>query len=88
VHLAGEADGGNRVGADAALGEDRANGELAGAPPVVGILLRPRGLRRGERGVVGGLRREQAARLVEDQRARAGGADIDAQNWNSALVVS
>jgi hypothetical protein len=88
VHLAGEADGGNRFGGDAALGEDRANRKLAGAPPVVRILLRPGGLRRGERGVVGGPRREQPAILVENQRARPAGANVDAQYWNSALVVS
>jgi hypothetical protein len=78
MHLAGQADGGDRLGADAAAGERRADRLLTGAPPVIRILLRPGRLRRGERGVLRRRRSEQRAVLAEEQRASPAGADVDA----------
>jgi hypothetical protein len=58
---------------------------LTGAPPVVGVLLGPGGSRRLERGVLRVRRPEDAAVVVEEQRARTAGADVDAQDGNDAV---
>ena len=88
VHLAREADAGDRIGRRAAFRQHRADRLLAGPPPVVGILLGPGGSWRRERGVVPRLGPEQAAVVVEDQGARAARADVDAENRNGAPPLS
>jgi len=78
VHLSGKADARDAIGGDTALRQDRGHRLSTGAPPVVGILFRPGGLRRTKDGVVGRRRCEPAAIVVEKQRARPARADVDA----------
>jgi hypothetical protein len=78
VHLAGEADAGNVVGAQVRAGESFANRDRAGAPPVFRVLLGPADLGRGEGCVFFGCGCEQAALFVDDQGARAAGAYVNA----------
>ena len=87
VHLAGQADAGDRAGGDPAGRHDRGNRLVRRPPPVVGVLLGPAGARRTKRGVVPRLRPEEHAVVAQDQRARSAGADIDAQNRNGVLLV-
>jgi len=58
---------------------------LRGAPPVVGVLLGPGGSRRFERRVLRVRRPEDGAVVVEKERARTAGADVDAQDGNDAV---
>jgi len=88
VHLAGKANGVDRAAGQAAGSERAANRLLARPPPVGRVLLCPRGLRRYERRVLRRLRREQPARLVDDDGAGAGGADVDAENRNLRASIS
>ena len=86
VHLAGKADARDRVGTDAAVVHDAADRELAGAPPVVGILLGPGRTRRGERLMVGRCRRDDPAIVVDEHRARTARADVDAEDGHVSAV--
>jgi hypothetical protein len=69
VHLARQPDGIDPIAGQAARRQRAANRLLTRAPPVGWVLLGPRGLRRRERRVRRRLRREQAARLVDDDGA-------------------
>jgi hypothetical protein len=78
VHLTGQSDARDRFRGDPTRGDGRSNRLLTGAPPVGRVLLGPGRARRCERRVIGGRRREERAAVVEDQRTRAAGADVDA----------
>jgi hypothetical protein len=78
VHLAGETHAHDAIGGDAALRQDGGHGLSTGAPPIVGILLRPAGLRRMERGVIGRRRSQPPAVVVDEQRARTARTDVEA----------
>jgi hypothetical protein len=86
VHLSREADARDRPGGHAARRQHRTDRLLRRPPPVVRILLGPAGSRRTERGVVPRLRSEERAVLAHDQRARAAGADVDAQDRHGGLL--
>ena len=78
MHLAGESDAGNVIGAEARLGQGFANRQPAGPPPVFRLLLGPANFRRSEWGMFLGGRGRHPALFVEDQRACAARADVDA----------
>jgi len=74
VHLASEADGINFYAGH--LGERLANGLLRGAPPVVGVLLGPAGLRGAEALVFGRGRGDQLAGGADENGACAARTNI------------
>src|SRR5690606_36087793 len=74
-----EPDGRNRTGVDPGHFERTRDGLCAGTPPVARILLGPSGAWTGKRHVVDGGGSDDGARLVDDERARAPGADVDAE---------
>jgi hypothetical protein len=84
VHLAGETYGGDGFGGEPGRLERFTNRERRGAPPVAGILLCPAGLRAGELSVLFGARGEDRPAPVEDNRAGSAGADVDAEDGNTA----
>lgn len=77
VHLAGEADTGDIFAGEIGIRERLANGEAGGAPPILGMLLGPADLRRGEGLVIGGGRRDDPAVAINYDGARAAGANVD-----------
>ena len=79
VHLAGEAYASDVRGIDLGLLRHLPNGKLAGAPPIMGILLGPARAGRGEVGVICGADGHDAAGGVDEERPRAARADIDAE---------
>ena len=88
VHLPGKADGGDRVGRDAGSREHRADRPRWQARHQSSGSCSAQAVRgEAKRCVLGGLPTRAGRRLVEDQRARAARADIDAENRNGALVV-
>jgi hypothetical protein len=76
VHLTGEADAGDFIGGQIRAGDGFADGDASGAPPVFGMLFGPADLRRSEGLMVFCRRRDDTAMSVEDQGARASGADV------------
>ena len=84
VHLSGETNAGDFVGAKARLLQGFRNSYAAGSPPVVGMLLGPADLGRGKRGMLLGGGCDDVPLFVDDQRARATGSNIDAENVNGA----
>jgi hypothetical protein len=86
VHLPGETDAGNFIGAEAGLLDRFRNGYAAGAPPVVGMLLGPTDLGRGEGSVIFGRGRNDVTVLIDDQGTCTAGSDIDAENVNRSLL--
>jgi hypothetical protein len=88
VHLSGKADAGDRVAANAGGRESAANRQTASAPPIAWILFRPTGVRRCERGVLFDARAEDAAFCVDDQDARAAGANVNSENVNGRVSSS
>ena len=85
VHLAGEADGFDGGGVGAALFENAADGELGGAPPVVGILLGPADVLGANGLVLAGHGRDDAAVMVDQDCSCSTGADIDPQKHLRAV---
>jgi outer membrane protein TolC len=87
VHLAGEADGFDGGGVACGCGgfEGSGDGELGGAPPVVGVLLGPARVLGVDGGVVGGVRAENFAVAVDEHGARASGAYVDAEKHGDSL---
>jgi hypothetical protein len=79
VHLAGEADATDFSCANIGVGQRLADRDGAGAPPVLGMLLRPADLWRGERCVLFGRGCEQAALFVDDEGPRAASANVNAE---------
>jgi hypothetical protein len=65
-----------------------ANRERGGAPPVARVLLGPTGLRTGEVGVFFRARGEDGAVFIKDDGAGPAGADVDAEDWNTASFYS
>ena len=84
VHLAGKTNGGEGIGGEAGGLQRFANSDGSGAPPVARILLRPAGLRAGKIGMFLGARGENGAVAVQNDRASAACADVNAENWNGA----
>jgi hypothetical protein len=86
VHLSGETNAGDIIGAEAGFLDRFGNCQTAGSPPVVRMLLGPADLRRGKRGVLLGGGRDDMTLLIDDQRARAAGSNIDAENVNGGFL--
>jgi hypothetical protein len=79
VHLAGETHAGNFFRAEVRLGESLVDRRAAGAPPVFRLLLGPSDLRGRKWNVLFGRGCDEAALPVDDQGARAAGANIYAK---------
>ncbi len=86
VHLAGKSYAGDVGALEIGLGERVPDGNAAGAPPVLRILLRPSDFRRGEVGVLFGCRCDHLAALVDDERAGSAGANVNAEQENKCLL--
>jgi len=84
VHLARKSDGGDGFGCETRGRERFANRERGSAPPVARVLLGPAWLRTGEVGVLFCARSEDTAVLVENDGARSTGADVNAEDGNTA----
>jgi hypothetical protein len=78
VHLTGEADAGNVLGAEVRGRESFANRNAGGTPPVFGMLFGPSDLRRGKGLVFFGCGCEQVALFIDDEGARAASAYVNA----------
>jgi len=76
VHLSGEADAGDFFGGQICARDGFTDGEASGAPPVFGMLFGPADLRRSEELMVFCRRRDDTATAIENQGARASGADV------------
>jgi hypothetical protein len=79
VHLAGEADTGDFLGANRRFLQGFSYGDAAGAPPIARILLGPARVRRSERLMFFTARCDDGAGNVGQQRACAAGADVNAE---------
>jgi len=82
MHLPSQSDSGDWLTRFWSGSKRTFNGFLCGAPPVGWFLLGPCWPRRRERNVTRGRRRNDVASGVNDNRARAAGADVDAENRN------
>jgi outer membrane usher protein FimD/PapC len=79
VHLTGKADAGDLFAAEACARKRFANGDAGRLPPVIGMLLGPADLRRGEGLVVRGCGRDNAAVTIDHDGARAASANVNAE---------
>jgi len=79
VHLPGETHAGDFFRAELCLSERLVNGDAAGAPPILGLLLSPSDLRGGKWNVLFGSGCDHVALLVDDQGTRAARANIYAK---------
>ena len=86
VHLPGETNAGDVFSAQAGLRHRFAHGDAACAPPVFGMLLGPADLRGSKRRVLFGSGRDDAALLVDDQRACSAGANVNTEYVNGRLL--
>jgi hypothetical protein len=77
VHLAGEAHACNVRARQSTLCERSANCQAGGAPPIIGVLLSPADLGRGEMGVFLRCRGNDSTLFIKDQGPRSTSADID-----------
>lgn len=84
MHLAGETDGGDGIGGESGGMKRFAHRDGGSAPPVERILFCPAWLRAGELSVLFGARGEDRATSVEYNRAGSAGADVDAEDRNTA----
>lgn len=82
VHLPGEANTGDVFASEVRARKRFAHGDTGGAPPILGLLLGPANLRGGKRLVILRGRRDKATGLIDYDRARAAGADVDSENVN------
>jgi len=74
--LSRETDTSNCIAGEASGLQSFANGKSGGAPPIARILLGPAGLRAGKVSVFFSSRSEDRAMAVENDGARAAGADV------------
>jgi hypothetical protein len=88
VHLSGKSDARDCVAANRSARERSANRQTASAPPIARILFGPTGARRCERGVLFDAGAEDAALCVDDESARAAGADVNSENVNGRVSSS
>ena len=79
VHLASEAECGDGLLRLGRSGNGVADGFLRGAPPILGILLRPAGMRRAKRSMVTGRAGDNLAFGIHDDGARAARSYIHSQ---------
>jgi hypothetical protein len=79
MHLPGEADACDVFGAEAGFGDGFWNGDTSGPPPIFGMLLGPPDFGRCEGRVLFGCGCDDASAFVDDQSARAAGANVDAE---------
>ena len=77
VHLAREADAFYGVATDGCLSEDATNRDLGGAPPIVRVLFRPQRFLHAHLRMCFGASRNDLTLIIQQQRARAAGSDID-----------
>jgi len=82
--LAGEANTGDVSASEIRAGKRFAHGATGGAPPILGLLLGPANLRGGKGLVILRGRRDQATSLIDYDRARAAGANVNSENVNGA----
>jgi len=75
--LARETDAGDIFADKVRASERFVHREASGAPPILGLLLGPANLRRGERLVVFRGARDKAAALIDYDRAGAASANIN-----------
>jgi hypothetical protein len=80
VHLPGEPDAGNLIGAQGGASECFPHCDPAGTPPVFGVLFRPTNLRRGEKLVLLSSRCDDPAALADDYGASTAGANVNSEN--------
>jgi hypothetical protein len=78
MHLPGEAHAGNVLAAQLALFESFADGRATRFPPVFRMLFGPADLGRGERLVLRCGGGDEPSLLVNNDRARSSGANVDA----------
>jgi hypothetical protein len=79
MHLAGEPNARDLVRGNVGVAQCLANRDGAGPPPILGLLFGPSDLRRCERRVLFGRGCEYAALLIDDESARAAGANVNAE---------
>jgi len=84
VHLAGEANTGDVFASEIRARQRFAHGDTGSAPPVLGLLLGPANLRRGKGPMIFRGRRGEPTSLIDYDRARAAGADVNSENVNGA----
>jgi len=86
VHLAGEADGGDGLAWFRGGGERSADGLLRGAPPVLGVLLGPAGVRRFEGLMLAGSSGDEFSVSVNDNGARTARAHIHSKEPHTRFL--
>lgn len=84
MHLAGEADAGEVFAGEVRTRKRFANRNAGGAPPVFGLLFRPANLRRCERLMIGRSGRNEPPALIDDDGARAAGANVNPEYVDKA----
>jgi len=84
MHLARKSDGGDRVRRESRRLKRFANSQRGGAPPVSRVLFRPARLRTGEIGMRLRAGGQDCSPVIEDDRARSAGADVNTENENTA----
>jgi len=77
MHLTGEADAGDFLGAQICVRDGLANRNAGGPPPVFGVLLGPADLRRSEGLVFFSGGGDDAAVAVDDDGARSSGTNVN-----------
>jgi len=84
VHLPGKAYAGDVFAGEARGSKRLARGNASGPPPVLGLLLGPANLWRCKGLVVFGRGRDQAASLIDYDRASAACSDINSEDVDRA----
>jgi hypothetical protein len=88
VHLSGEADAGDFIGAGSSGVESAPNRQTAGSPPIARILFRPLRLRRGEGRVLLRAPRDDVPVFIDDQSAGSAGAVVNPEKLDTPSVCA
>jgi hypothetical protein len=88
VHLSGEADAGDFVGAVSRGVESAPNRQTAGSPPIARILFCPARLRRGEGRMLFRTRRDHAPLFIDDESAGSARADVNPEKLDTPSVCA
>jgi hypothetical protein len=84
VHLAGESNGSDVFAGKIRTPKGLANSDACGAPPVLGLLLRPANLGSRKRLMICRCGRNEPPVLVDDDGACAAGANVNAKYVDKA----